>query len=197
MPVTIEFYLDFSSSYSYIGQHQLDQLSQEVQLEVQWKPIALGAIFKQRGHAPDGLDTAKGAYIKRDVERSAAERKLPYKWPTPFPFNSINAARIFHYLAASNTAQAVEWGRAVFSASFAEGRDCSDTAVLAELGASLGHDGDSLIAATADPDIKKTLIVVTNEAAERGVFGAPTFFVNGEMYWGADRIDQIRRRLAS
>ena len=171
-------------------------MGDQFDVEIDWKPIALGAIFQQRGHAPDGPKTPKGAYIRHDVERSAQEWSLPYQWPSPFPFNSINAARIYYFLATADAKEAVRWAQAVFEASYKDGLDCSNLTVLCELAERLGHEGDRAIAATADPQIKKTLIDATNEAAERGVFGAPSLFVNHEHYWGADRIDQILRQLS-
>ncbi len=191
----LDFYFDFSSSYSYIGEHRLRAMAEEFDIKVNWRPIALGAIFKSRGHAPPQADSLKGRYVWHDVERSAAEWGLPYKWPKPFPFNSIPAARAYWHLAATDEGKAVDWAKAVFRASFGNGRDCSDPVVLAEVAGELGLDGQALMEATARDEVKAKLKTVTDEAMERGVFGAPTFFIDGEMYWGADRIDQIWRRL--
>lgn len=195
MSKDLDFYFDFSSSYSYIGQHRLRALADEFDLDIHWRPIALGAIFKASGHAPPRPDSPKGAYTWHDVERSAAEWGLPYKWPSPFPFNSIPAARAFYHLADTDEDRAVAWARAVFDASFGQGKDCSDPAVLAEVADGLGIDGAALMQATADDNVKQKLKDATEKAAGRGVFGAPTFFLDNEMYWGADRIDQIWRTL--
>ncbi len=195
MTKAIDFYFDFSSSYSYIGQHRLQALAREFDASIDWRPIALGAIFKARGHAPPQADSLKGRYVWHDVERSAAEWDLPYHWPKPFPFNSILAARAYWYLKDVDEEDAVAWIRAVFDASYGQGLDCSDPAVLAGVAADLGLDGEQLLQATADDGVKQRLKEVTNKAMERGVFGAPTFFMDGEMYWGADRIDQMWRTL--
>ncbi|MEJ2604320.1 MAG: 2-hydroxychromene-2-carboxylate isomerase [Gammaproteobacteria bacterium] len=195
MNKAIDFYFDFSSSYSYIGQHRLRALAEAFDIAIDWRPIALGAIFKARGHAPPKADSLKGRYVWHDVERSAAEWGLPYHWPKPFPFNSILAARAYWYLKDVDEEDAVAWIRAVFDASYGHGRDCSDPSVVAELVADLELDGEQILQATAGDAVKQRLKEVTDEAMARGVFGAPTFFLDGEMYWGADRIDQMWRVL--
>ncbi len=196
MSASIDFYFDFSSSYSYIAQAQLSRLAEQHRWDIRWKPIALGAVFKSRGQMPPNPNDPKGAYIWHDVVRCAAEAGLDYTWPEPFPFNGIPAARIFYVLARDDRQQAEAWARAVFNASFAEGRDCSDPAVLADVADSLGHDGQRLLEATRDDNVKQILKDVTTEAMENGVFGAPTFIVGGEMFWGADRLASLERRLA-
>jgi 2-hydroxychromene-2-carboxylate isomerase len=147
-------------------------------------------------HAPPAADTTKGRYVWRDVARSAEFAGLPFKWPEPFPFNSLSAARIFWYLADSDVNSAVDWARAVFHASFGEGRDCSSPDVLAAVAADLGLNAQELLEATGNDAVKERLKQVTGEAMERGVFGAPTFFVGDEMFWGGDRIEQLERHIS-
>lgn len=195
MSKSVEFYFDFSSSYSYIALPTLRRFAEELGCKIEWKPIALGAIFKERGHVPPSPKEMKGAYLRRDVERCAGELGLDYKWPDPFPFNSIPAARVFYVIAKGDQQGAIDWALTVFDASFGQGRDCSDPAELVAVAAELGLDGAELLRATKDDEVKKTLQEVTGEAMERGVFGAPTFFVDGEMYWGADRLDRIEKQV--
>lgn len=196
MPANIDFYFDFSSSYSYVALPALDRLADEHGLEVNWKPFALGIIFKAMNHAPPAADSVKGRYVYRDVERSAAIAGLPYRWPKPFPFNSMTAARIFWYLADGDMDRAVGWARAAFHASFGEGRDCSSPDVLSDVASGLGHDAGELLEAAASESVKAKLKAVTGEAMERGVFGAPTFFLGDEMFWGNDRLSQLERRVS-
>lgn len=197
MRATIDFYFDFSSSYSYVALPRLARLAEEHEIHINWKPIVLGVIFKAMNHAPPAADTTKGRYVWRDVERSAEFAGLPFKWPNPFPFNSMSAARIFWYLADDDMDRAVEWARAVYHASFGEGRDCSSPDVLAAVGADLGLNGQELVEATGNESVKQKLKQVTGEAMERGVFGAPTFFVGDEMFWGGDRLEQLERHISS
>jgi len=206
MTIHVDFYFDFSSSYSYLAQHRIRRLEEEAQpggniiehLQFRWKPIALGAIFKARGHAPPEADSIKGRYIWRDIERTAAEMKLPFHWPRPFPFSSIGAARIFYALESLQGAETAEqWAQSVFHASFGEGKNVSDPEVLQQLAEANGHDADKLASLSQQSENKDRLRQVTDEAAGRGVFGAPTFSVEGELYWGADRIDAMLRHLAN
>ena len=196
MSKSVEFYFDFSSSYSYIAQAKLRQLAADNEWKIEWKPIALGAIFKARDHVPPTANDLKGVYLRRDVELCAAEIDLDYTWPDPFPFNSIPAARIFYVIAKDDPQQATKWALAVFNASYEKGRDCSNPAELAVVAKELGLDGKELLQATKEVSVKKALQEVTGEAMEKGVFGAPTFFVDGAMHWGTDRLGRIERQLS-
>ncbi len=191
MASTIDFYFDFSSSYSYVALPGITELEGKYDANFDWKPIALGVIFKVMNHAPPAGDTVKGRYIGHDVGRAAAIAGLPHKWPDPFPFNSLTAARAFWHIAGSDRDAAKEWARAVFHASHGEGRDCSNPEVLGEIAQGLGHDAPALLEATASDEIKAKLKEVTGEAMERGVFGAPTFFLGDEMFWGSDRLSHL------
>lgn len=192
MPATIDFYFDFSSSYSYVALPGIAKLADEHDVTVNWKPILLGVIFQALNHAPPGPDTVKMRYAMRDLERCAEIGGLPpFHWPSPFPFNAITASRVFWYLAESDRDKAVKWAQAVFHASFAEGRDCSNPEVLAAVAEGLGHDATQLLEATGDDGVKAKLKEVTGEAMERGVFGAPTFVVGDEMFWGGDRLSHL------
>lgn len=195
MSTSIDFYFDFSSSYSYIALPGIGRLADSNAVEVNWKPIVLGFIFKTLNHAPPTADSVKGRYVFHDVERSAELAGLPFNWPQPFPFNSLTAARVFWYLAAGDNGKAVEWARAVFHASFGEGRDCSNPEVLGEIASGLGHDPGELLEGTAKDEVKGRLKEVTGEAMARGVFGAPTFFAGEEMFWGNDRLSQLEHHL--
>ena len=196
MATAVDFYFDFSSSYSYISLPGIERLSQEQGVEFKWKPFLLGVIFNASNHAPPDVRTAKGRYIHRDVERFAAHAGLPFEWPRPFPFSSLSAARVFWALADESNTRAIEWARAIFHASFGEGRDCSDADVLAELAIKLGHNAAELLEASGSDRVKQKLRTVTDEAMKRGVFGAPTFFVGDEMFWGSDRLEDLSRYLA-
>ncbi len=197
MRKTVDFYFDFSSTYSYFGQHRMIQLSAQYDVDIHWKPIVLGAIFKSTGHSPPFEDSPRKRYTWKDVERCAAELNLPYQWPDPFPFNGITASRIYYLLHRQYGPElAVDWARAVFDGSFGKGLDAADPEVLVEIADSLGLDGNDLLQDCQQDDIKNRLKAVTAEAAERDVFGAPTFFLDGEMFWGADRIYRLERRLA-
>lgn len=196
MNKTVDFYFDFSSNYSYIGAHRIERLARRIGLDVHWKPVALGAIFKALGTAPPNLNSPKGRYTSRDVVRSAADLGLPYHWPKPFPFSGIQASRMLYVLEKQGRKdEVVAWALAVFDAAFGEGRDCSNPEVLLEIASKLGLEGRALMEAAATDEIKAVLRAVTDEAMARGVFGAPTFCWGEEMFWGDDRIELMGRMI--
>lgn len=195
MTTRIDFYFDFSSSYSYLALPGLERLAQERGIEINWIPIALGVVFKVHEHAPPSPDSPKGRYVWRDVMRTAELNGQPYQWPKPFPYNSMTAARVYWHIAATDADKAIDWAKAVFQTAFGEGRDCSSPEVLAEVAERLGLDPESTLAATGEDAVKARLKEVTGQAMQRGVFGAPTFFLGDEMYWGNDRLNQLESAL--
>ncbi len=196
MPARIDFYLDFSSAYSYVAVPRVIQFANERDVTIDWKPIVLGAVFKSLNHAPPAAEHPKMRYAHRDLTRCAEAAGLPpFVFPASFPFNSITASRAFWHLHNGDAAKAVEWAQAVFAATFADGRDCSDPEVLAGIATTLGHDAEQLLKAVSDDSVKARLKEVTGEAMDRGVFGAPTFFCDGEIFWGGDRLAHLERYL--
>jgi len=198
MPAEFDFYFDFSSSYSYVAVPRVVKLAMARGVKVNWKPFLLGVIFNAMNHKPPAADSIKMRYAHRDLERCAEAAGLPpFVFPSPFPFNAITASRAFWCLDEVDAERAVEWARAVFHASFAEARDCSSLEVLADIATTLGHDAKQLLEATADDTVKAKLKEVTGEAMSRGVFGAPTFFVGDEMFWGGDRLVHLEQYLGN
>lgn len=194
----LEFYFDFTSPYAYLGQHRILQLAQAHGLVIEWKPILLGAIFRDLGHFPAPPGSPRRAYAWHDIARCAEVLGLAYRWPDPFPFNSTPASRMFYALQDTGPDnRSVEWAQAVFHASFGQGRDCSDTDELVTLANAKGLGGEALLVSAGEESIKKKFREMTAEAAARGVFGVPTFFLDDEMFWGSDRIEQIEWRLSS
>lgn len=195
MPAPIEFYFDFSSPYSYLASEKIEALAGRFGRSVAYKPILLGAVFKVSGQAPLTQIPLKGPYSRRDMERSARFLSVPYRQPDPFPIATVSAARALLWLQAQGSAKAVPWVHKVFRAYFAEGRNVSDPDVLAALADELGIDRAALAAGIQEPAIKDRLKALVDEAIARGVCGAPFTFVDGEPFWGADRLPQIERWL--
>lgn len=192
----IDFYFDFSSSYTYVGLARIESLAVRHQRPLHWKPISLGALFKERGHAPPAKDSAKGRYQALDLKRCAAEQSLPFQSPAVFPFNSIPAARGFLWLQSQQPTRAIDYAHRVFNHAFASGGDVSQVETLATIAEAVGADPLEFSQAIQSPAVKAQLVEVTAEASQRGVFGAPTLICEGEMFWGADRIDQMDRWLS-
>jgi 2-hydroxychromene-2-carboxylate isomerase len=193
----IEFYFDFSSPYSYLASEQIDQLAARHGRGVDYRPILLGPIFKTAGSAPlTESYRPKADYSIHDFERSARYAGVPFRYPQRFPIGAVAAARAVLWLQQHDPGRAIPFIHAVFRAFFAEGRDITDASVLAELATRLGINADALAAGMQQPDIKELLKQRVEQAIADGVFGAPTIVVDGERFWGNDRLPQIERWLA-
>src|SRR5262245_22218387 len=186
----VEFWYDLASTYSYLSAMRIEALAAAAGVGVVWKALRSGPSFNSQccGTSPFNIYPAKGKYMVRDMERLAAARDLPFRLPSPFPQNSLHAAR----LALIGHAQG--WGvaftRAAYTAQFADGADIGDKRVLGELLQRLGLDAQALLTVSAAPETKERLRQQTEEAQELGIFGAPSFLVGGDLFWGDDRLEQ-------
>jgi 2-hydroxychromene-2-carboxylate isomerase len=197
MAEPIEFWFDFSSPYSYLASERIDELAAQYGRKVKWRPVMLGAAFKASG-LPLLLNVPlKGEYSKRDIERSARFMGVPYKFPPKFPLATLVAARGYYWLHGQDCAKAREFAHAVFRAYWVDGRDIGEAPVVLEIATGLGIDGAAFTAAVAMPEIKDRVKQETDAAIARGMFGAPYFMVDGEPFWGADRLPQIDKWLAT
>ena len=193
----IEFYFDFSSPYSYLASEMIDELAAKYGRQVKWRPILLGAAFQKSGLPLLVTVPLKGEYSLRDFDRSARFYGIPFKFPEKFPLATQTAARGYYWLHGKDCNQAREFAHAVFRAYWIAGRDVSDLAVVQEIAAGLGIDRDALTEAVAKPEIKERLKTETDGAIAKGMFGAPYMIVDGEPFWGADRLPQLEKWLAS
>lgn len=191
----IEFYFDFSSPYSYLAAELIDDLAAEYGRQVKWRPMLLGVVFQKTGQPLLVNVPLKGEYSLRDFSRSARYYGVPFKFPAKFPLSTVSAARAYYWLHGQDCAKAREFARAAFRAYWVDGRDISDLAVLQEIAAGLGIDRDALSAGIGTPEIKERLKVETDTALAKGMCGAPYFMVDGEPFWGADRLPQIEKWL--
>lgn len=194
MASAIEFYFDFSSPYSYIASEQIEALAARTARPLQWRPILLGAVFKASGGAPlTEVYGAKARYAVRDFARSAAFIGVPYRHPTVFPIGAVAASRAVLWLQREQSSKAAPYIHAAYRAFFVDDRNVGDATVALDIAQSLGIDAARLAAGVQEEAIKTALRVEVEQAIARGVFGAPTIFVDGEMFWGHDRLDQVER----
>ena len=185
MSSKVEFFYDYVSLYSYLAASQVESLGGEVV----YRPMLLGAVMQASGNRPPGTVEAKRIYMMQDVERWTRHYSLPWKMNPTFPQNTLKALRLA--LVAQREGEFMPVHRALFSAMWVEEKDLGDDAVLGAIAAGAGLD----IEMTADPAIKEALKANTDEAVARGAFGAPTFFVGDEMFFGNDRLDFVREAL--
>lgn len=185
----IEFWFDFGSNYSYLSMMRIDRLAASAQAQVELKPFMLGPIFKSLGweSSPFVLQTMKGNYVWQDMQRQCAKYELRWQRPSVFPRNGLLAARIA--LKEADAPWMHEFCKRVMLANFADDRDIGDETVLAEILTTLGVDSTSIMQAARSDDSKAALRARTSEAQARAIFGAPMFFVDGEMFWGNDRLE--------
>ncbi|WP_425090374.1 2-hydroxychromene-2-carboxylate isomerase [Tropicimonas sp. S265A] len=184
----LTFWFELASTYSYLSAMRIDALAEAAGVEVDWRPVPLGPIFALQGWktSPFNIYAAKGAYMWRDMERICAARELPFQRPAPFPQNSIRAARVA--LAALETPQGPEFVRALYSAQFAYGADIALPEVIVTALEEVGLPA-LLMEAAGSPMYKERLKDNSAEAVSLGLFGAPSFTVGTEVFWGDDRLE--------
>ena len=195
MTAPIDFYFDFASPYGYLASHRIDAIGERNGRAVTWRPIMLGAMFKAVGTAPLVTYPLKGEYSRRDLQRSARALGVELGFPEGFPHGTLAAARGFYWLGESDPGKQKPFAKAFYRAYFGEGRNVSEMEPTADIAASVGIGREAFIAAVQEPAIKDRLKAETNAALERGVFGAPFVFVDGEPFWGVDHLDQVERWL--
>jgi 2-hydroxychromene-2-carboxylate isomerase len=186
----IEFWFDFSSVYSYLSAMRIEALARASAVPVQWKPFLLGPIFKALGWttSPFLLQPQKGAYMWRDIERQCSKYGLAWRRPREFPSRTLLATRVA--LLTEARPWMGEFCRRIMQMIFVEDRDVEAPQAVSEALSDLAPPDVSALLAAAQLDATKTrLRQQTEEARTRGIFGAPTFFVGREMFWGNDRLE--------
>lgn len=185
----IEFFWEPGSSYTYLASTQIEALARECDASITYKPFLLGKVFEARGMKLPASIPAKAKYMFTDLARWAQQYEIPFVAPQVFPVHSLLASRC---AIAAGEADAGRTTRAICKAYWGEGRDISQPHVLQAAFDAAGLDGAAILARTQDAEVKDTLKRNTEEALERGVFGAPTLFVGEAMFWGNDRLDHLR-----
>jgi 2-hydroxychromene-2-carboxylate isomerase len=196
MSAPLDFYFEFASPYGYLASTQIDALAARHGRTVVWRPIMLGAAFKQTGTRPLMQTPLKGPYLLHDVPRFARLLGVPLRLPPVMPMNSLAASRACVRIAENDAERAKRLARALLHAHWGEGKDLAAPEAVADVAGGLGIVRDDLLAAVADPRIKDLLKEQTQAAIERGVFGSPFVFVDGEPFWGADRLPQVEAWLS-
>jgi 2-hydroxychromene-2-carboxylate isomerase len=188
---TFEFFYDFTSPYSYLASTRVPDLCRRTGAEARWRPFLLGGVFKAVGTSAPIESPAKAKHMMADLERWSRRLGVTLRWPATFPVPSILALRCA--LAAAAQGKVVPFSQAAFRAVWVDGRDLALPETVAALGDEVGLDGKALVASA--PDFKAALVRETQEAVERGAFGAPVFFVGDEMFLGNDRLDFVEEAL--
>jgi 2-hydroxychromene-2-carboxylate isomerase len=186
----LDFWYEFGSTYSYPAVMRIERLAHAAGVAVRWRPFLLGPIFKELGwnDSPFNIYAAKGRYMWRDLARICEAEGLPLKLPpVRFPQNGLKAARLA--LVGERKGWAPAFSRAVFVANYAEQKDISDDATLRMILGELGVDAEPAFAAANALENKEALKIQTAEAGMQGIFGAPSFTIGDELFWGNDRLE--------
>lgn len=194
---SIKFYFDFSSPYGYLAAQKIAEMAHLYGREVDWNPILLGVIFKTTGAQPLLDIPIKGAYARRDMDRAARMMGVPFTTPTVMPFPSVSAARAVYWAKDHDPEHAVALVMALYEEAFAKGGDIRDAQAVVHIAGKVGIDGATLAAALGEPAVKERLKTEIEAAMHAGVCGSPFFIVDGEPFWGADRLDHVERWLAT
>jgi 2-hydroxychromene-2-carboxylate isomerase len=185
----IEFWFEFASTYSYPAAMRIEQVAAARGIGVRWRSFLLGPIFAAQGwrDSPFNIYPVKGRYMWRDLERSCDALGIPFLRPTVFPRSGLRAARV-----CARYAQAPwlpTFVRSVYEANFARDLDISSESVLEECVIAIGQDPAVVLAEAQTPAAKDALRAQNGEAVQKGVFGAPSFVVDEELFWGNDRLE--------
>ncbi|SED12980.1 2-hydroxychromene-2-carboxylate isomerase [Rhizobiales bacterium GAS191] len=189
----VEFLFDYGSPASYLAYARVPGIAARTGATIRYQPILLGGVFKATGnHSPADIP-AKRVWLDRDMKLFAERYGVPFVQNPFFPINTLLLMR--GAVAADLQGRLVPYSDAMFRAIWVEARNMQDPQIVGGLLAEAGFDPHAMLAATEDPAVKARLREATDTAVRRGVFGAPTFFVGGELFWGQDRLDFVEAAL--
>ena len=195
MSEPIDFYFDFSSPYGYFAAGKIDDIAARHRRSVTWRPILLGAVFKVTKQHPLPTIPLKGDYTRRDLGRCARLLGLPFREPSKFPIASTAACRAFYSIHDDDPPAAKRFAWALYQAYFEHDRDISSPEVTLDVAVKLGLPREDLEKALNNTALKDRLRREVDAAIANGVFGSPYIVVDGEPFWGADRLEHIDRWL--
>lgn len=189
MAATLEFWFEFASTYSYPAAHAVEAVAKARGVSVAWRSFLLAPIFGAQGwtDSPFNIYPAKGVYMWRDMARLCAAQGLPLTRPSQFPRNGLLAARISCRYA--DEAWLPEFVRRVYSANFSRDLDISSPFVIGEILSTMGQNAAEVMRAAQAQESKDALRVQTEKAVAMGLIGAPSYVVDGEVFWGGDRLN--------
>jgi 2-hydroxychromene-2-carboxylate isomerase len=195
MTKTVEFFFDFGSPTTYLAYTQLPKIAVDCAAEIVWRPMLLGGVFKAAGNTSPVTVPAKGRWMFEDMSRWARRYGVPFVMNPHFPINTLTLMRGATGLQMRQPEAFARYCDAVFRAMWQRQLNLGDAAVLASTLADAGLNAEAFAALVADAEVKARLAATTEEAVARGVFGAPTFFVGAQMFFGQDRLDFVREAL--
>lgn len=195
MTKTFDYYFDFGSPASYLAFTQLPQLAEQTGAAAVYKPMLLGGVFQATGNHSPATIPAKGKYTFTDFARYAKRYGVPLNSNPHFPINTLMLMRGAVGLQLTDAERFLPYCAAVYHAIWVDSENLNDPATIGKSLSKAGFDPIAMMALANAQSTKDALKVATETAVARGVFGAPTFFVGEQMFWGQDRLDFVRDAL--
>ena len=194
---TVEFFFDVGSPTAYLAYTQLPAIAAACGAQIVWRPMLLGGVFKATGNASPVSVPAKGRWMNGDIQRWAQRYGVAFAFNPHFPINTLTLMRAAVGLQMREPAAFARYLELVFNAMWRAPRNLGDAEVLAAVLRDGGFDPAHVAVLAADAEVKAQLVANTEEAVARGVFGAPSFFVGEQMFFGQDRLDFVREALSA
>ena len=192
---SVEFYFDLGSPYSYLAYYRLLQIAEQQEIQIVYKPILLGGVFKATGNRSPIEIPVKGVYSILDMQRWAEYYQIPMQMNPHFPMNTLTLMRILTGVQLLHLEKFEQVLKLLFDAMFGTPQNLNEPTVLAEVLKPSGFSVEDIMSIVQSDVVKQKLITETEQAIQRGIFGAPTFFVGDEMYWGQDRLHFVEQAL--
>jgi 2-hydroxychromene-2-carboxylate isomerase len=196
MSKTVEFYFDLGSPATYLAYTQLPKICAQTDSRLTYIPILLGGVFKATGNASPATIPAKGRYMFEDLDRYAKRYGVPLKFNPHFPINTLMLMRAVMGMQLRHPQRFQAFIDCLFTALWVEGRSLDDPATVAAVLTQKGFDPNEVLALTADEEVKAALKDNTEKAVQRGVFGAPSMFIDNQLFFGQDRLDFVAEALS-
>jgi 2-hydroxychromene-2-carboxylate isomerase len=196
MTKTVEFLFDVGSPYSYLAYHQLPKIAQAKGAEIIWTPVLLGGIFQATGNRSPIEVPAKGSYSSVDLQRWAKAYGVALEMNPDFPINTLALMRGAVAMQIRSDAEFQRYLRTIFDAMFGKPRNLNKPEEIGAVLTAAGFDAAEFMQLIGDQRVKDRLKANTASAVARGAFGAPTFFVGEDMFWGQDRLDFVEAALS-
>ncbi|MCP1477704.1 2-hydroxychromene-2-carboxylate isomerase [Pseudomonas chlororaphis] len=196
MSKTVEFFFDLGSPTSYLAYTQLPKICAQTGSQLIYQPMLLGGVFKVTGNASPISIPAKGRYMLQDLARYAKRYEVPLAFNPHFPINTLLLMRAVTGMQLRHPQRFIAFIDCLFRALWVEKRNLNDPATVAAVLSEGGFDPQEVLALTNDEEVKNALKDKTEQALQRGVFGAPSMFVDNQLFFGQDRLDFVLEALS-
>ena len=195
MSKTVEFWYDFLSPTAYLGYWRLKDIAARTGAAIDYRPMLLGGVFKSTGNQTPVNVKPKGKWMFFDMSNYARKYGIPLKSNPYFVFSSLPLMR--GAVLAQERGELEPYNDAIFYGVWRDAKNLAEPGIIVETLKEAGLDAGAYVEGIQRQDVKDKLIANTNEAVEKGAFGAPTFFVGDKMWWGQDRLEWVEEALAA